>query len=258
MKKILAISLTLLMLFTVGCEKFLDINHDPNNPETSTVQLVFPAAVTSTMYYLGSYGQMLGEIWAQHWTSDANAPQYQGEDSYNVTAGDYNYDIGIWRGLYAGPLMDYEWVRNTAMENQNWTYYLMATVMQCYTYQVLADLWEDIPVHEALQGFPPNYDMGSNVYDTLIARIDFALSKDLNAETCETPEEDDLIFNGDMDKWVKLANTLKLKIYLREADARPDVAQAGISALYSSGANFIDEDVVYDEFIDQSGKDNPM
>ncbi len=257
MKKIIAISLTLFVLLNSGCKDFLDVNHDPNNPEESTVQLVFPAAVTQTMSIFGSYGLMLGEIWSQHWTSDANAPGYQGEDSYNVTAGDYNYDIGIWRGIYAGPLMDYEWVRNTAKADSNWTYYLMATVMQCYTYQIMADLWEDIPVHEALQGYAPHYDLGSNVYDTLIARIDDALAKDLSAKSCETPEDDDLIFGGEMSKWVQLANTLKLKIYLREVDARPDVAQQGITDLYAS-PNFIDEDVKFDWFTDEGGRDNPM
>lgn len=258
MKKIFIITLVFLISFGYGCKKFLDVNHDPNNPEESTVQLVFPAAVTSSMSIWGSYGLMLGNIWAQYWTSDLNAPQYQNEDSYNVTAGDYNYDIGIWRGMYAGPLMDYEWVRNTARQDSNWTYYLMATVMQSYNYFKLSCLWENIPLSEALQGYNPHYDMGADIYDTLVARIDEALSHDLNATTCEQPADDDLIFNGDMTKWVKLANTLKLHIYLREADARPTVAQQGIQAMFDANAEFIDEDVKYDVFADELGRDNPM
>ena len=258
MKKIFFITIVILLTVGYGCHKFLDVNHDPNNPETSTVQLVFPAAVTETMSTFGSYGLMLGNIWAQYWTSDANAPQYQNEDSYNVTAGDYNYDIGLWRGTYAGSLMDYEWVRKTARQDSNWTYYLMATVMQSYTYFKLACLWENIPMSEALQKYNPHYDNGQDVFDSLIVRIDEALSKDLEAMTCETPEDDDLIFNGDMNKWVQFANTLKLQIYLREADARPTVAQQGIKDMFDNGAEFLSEDVTYDIFSDESGRDNPM
>jgi len=258
MKKIFIIILVLLISFSYGCKNFLDVNHDPNNPEESTVQLVFPAAVTETMSAFGSYGLMLGNIWAQYWTSDLNAPQYQGEDSYNVTAGDYNYDIGIWRGMYSGPQMDYEWVRKTARQDSNWTYYLMATVMQSYNYFKLACLWENIPVSEALQGINPKYDNGQDLFDTLIARMDEALSHDLTATTCKTPSNDDLIFNGDMTKWTALANTLKLHIYLREVNARPTVASAGIQAMFDAGVSFIDQDVYYSEFSDESGKDNPM
>ncbi len=258
MKKIFFITIVILLTVGYGCHKFLDVNHDPNNPETSTVQLVFPAAVTETMSTFGSYGLMLGNIWAQYWTSDANAPQYQNEDSYNVTAGDYNYDIGLWRGTYAGALMDYEWVRKTARQDSNWTYYLMATVMQSYTYFKLSCLWENIPMSEALQKVNPHYDNGQDVFDSLIARIDEALSKNLEAATCETPEDDDVIFNGDMEKWQQFANTLKLQIYLREADARPTVAQAGIQALFNENAQFLSEDVTFSVFSDEAGRDNPM
>ena len=258
MKKIFFITIVILLTVGYGCHKFLDINHDPNNPETSTVQLVFPAAVTETMSTFGSYGLMLGNIWAQYWTSGANAPQYQNEDSYNVTAGDYNYDIGLWRGAYAGPLMDYEWVRKTARQDSNWTYYLMATVMQSYVYFKLACLWENIPMSEALKRVNPHYDNGKDVFDSLIVRIDDALSKDLTAMTCETPDKDDFIFNGDMDSWIKFANTLKLQIYLREADARPTVAQNGIKKMFDQGAEFLSQDVSYTVFSDEAGRDNPM
>lgn len=258
MKKSIKYIAIVLILFSFGCTKFLDVNHDPNNPEDVNVELIFPAAVTSTASVLGSYGLMLGQIWSQHWTSDANAPSYQNEDSYAVNAGDYNYDIGIWRGLYAGALMDYEQVRNKAMADSNWTYYLMGTLMQCYTYHVLADLFEDIPISEALQLEPPHYELGTDVYDTLIARIDYAMSKDLTADGNQKPGNDDLLFAGNMDDWIAFGNTLKLKMYLRQADARPEIAQAGITELYNSGATFLDKDIVYDYFTDELDRDNFM
>lgn len=42
-----------------------------------------------------------------------------------------------------------------------------------------------------------------------------------------------------MSLWTKFANTLKLKMYLRMVNAKPAEAQAGITALYNSGAQFL-------------------
>jgi hypothetical protein len=83
------------------------------------------------------------------------------------------------------------------------------------------------------------------------------LGKDLTASSNSVPGAQDLVFNGDMTKWVEFANTLKLKMYLRMVNAHPDVAQAGITALYSSGAPFLTSDASVTNFTDAPGLDNP-
>lgn len=254
MKKIFLISAAFLLLFSFGCEKFLDVNHDPDVTEQSTVQLVLPAAMNGGTQVLGGYVSMLGQIWSQQWTA---VNFYHEEETFNVPAGKYGYDLGTWRSLYSGSLMDYEWVRNTAMQDSNWTYYLIATTMQAYTYHVLADLWEDIPIGEALQGLSPHYDYGQAVYDTLIARIDFALTKDLSLPTCQQPSDDDLIFGGNMANWEAFANTLKLKMYLRQSFARPDIAGPAILDLLTKPL-LDDMDATFTAFSDEIGRDNFM
>ncbi len=256
MKKLKIFSILLLVICAGSCKKFLDVNHDPNNPEEATPELVFPAGVESTANVIGGPWEILGEIWSQHWTSKPNAPQYQSEDRYEVQAGDYNYDLYGWEFLYTRSLMDFEWVKNTAKEQENWSFYLMANVMQAYTYQLLIDLFDQITFSDALKKVPAKFEGGEQVYDSLIVRLDDALSRDLNAATSVNPGKSDVVFNGDMNKWVAFANTLKLKIYMRQRFARPDVAQAGISALYGSGATFLDADAAFDDFADESGKDN--
>lgn len=256
MKKIKIIALMLLVTLSFGCKEFLDVNHDPNSTETSSVEFVFPAGVESASSVLGGSWTILGAIWSQHWTSEPNAPSFQGEDKYAVQAGDYSYDLRGWESLYTGPLMDFEWVKKDALENENWSYYLMATTMQCYVYQVMADFFEDIPLSEALQEEHAKFDEGEAIYDTLIARLDFALSKDLDAETCLNPGASDLVFGGSMNDWVAFANTLKLKIYIRQIYARPDVANAGIAEMFNDGATFLTSDAKFDAFADESGRDN--
>ncbi|MEQ9564285.1 MAG: SusD/RagB family nutrient-binding outer membrane lipoprotein, partial [Pseudomonadales bacterium] len=89
----------------------------------------------------------------------------------------------------------------------------------------------------------------------MIADLNDALSKNLGASKGNIPLNDDFIFGGDMAKWVQFANTMKLKIFLRQADARPSVAQSGIGAL---GNNFLAEDAAMTQFINEANRSNPL
>lgn len=254
MKKIILI--ITIIVFTLGCKNFLDVNQSQNTLDLSnaTPELIFPAAVEGTVSDLTSVF-FLGEIWSQHWTSAPQSPSFQNEDSYQVSAGDYDYDLATWRNMYSGALKDYEVVREKAFETKNWTYYFMATTMQCYLYQILADLWDKIPMSDALKGHPSKFDDGQQVYDSIIARLDFILSLDLNATTCQKPKKIDLVFGGDMNKWKAFANTLKLKIFLRQRYARPAYANEKITSLINSGTIFLDYDAKY-AFSGKSGEEN--
>lgn len=269
MKNITIILTVITLLIFTGCKKdFLDINKDPNNTSNATVQMVLPGAIGSTCYVVGGWYQLLGGFWAQHWTQAAGAPQWRDFDSYNITTNDF--DVRQYGELYSGALNDYKYIRKTALAEENWSYYLMATVMEAYTYQVLADLYDQIPYNDALQGddgnFTPHFDLGQAVYDGLIARIDEALSHDFktfksntnpNATAIE-PGNDDLIFGGNMDNWEAFANTLKLKIYLRQSYVRPTVAADGIQAMYAAAAPFLSVDAAMTQFADQENKRNPI
>lgn len=255
MKKLIFIIIPLISL--LGCKKFLDVNTNPNNLslDYQKEELIFPAAVENNANVFGRYILFLGEIWSQHWTSAAQAPSFQQEDSYQVTAGQYGYDLGTWRNIYSGALKDYEVVRELAFNNKNWTYYLMATVMQCYIYQVLVDIWDQIPMSDALKSHPPKFDTGKQVYDSIIARLDFALSQDLEASTCQKPDKIDLVFNGNMDNWKSFANSIKLKIFIRQIEANPSIINT-IQNFLNTNPTFLSKDASFTHFVDESGKDN--
>ena len=259
MKKILSILLTGLVLFTFsGCESWLDVNDDPDNPSSATPELVLPVATMSTATVVGGYYNLLGGFWSQYWTQSTAANQYKYIDSYTINATDFSSQ---WTELYAGALNDFAYVIREAEAAEDWSMYLIATVMKCYTYQVLVDLYDEVPYFEASKGgteeiFSPAYDGGQAIYDDLIASLDIALEKDYMLTEREMTT--DQVFGGDMASWVKFANTLKLKIFMRQTAARPAVAQAGIEQLYASGAQFLDTDAGLDIFIDEIYKDNPL
>lgn len=259
MKKFNICLVGMLLICSTSCDDFLDINTSPNEPATAPVELVFPAATGSAAYVIGGWYQILGGMWAQHWTQSTGASQYRGIDSYDIQT-DF-LDARQYGELYSGALNDLEYIRNTARAAENWSYYLMATTVQSYVYQVLVDLYDKIPFTDALKGtqgnLTPKFDDGQLVYDSIIARIDHALSKDLSAVTVQEPGADDVIFQGDLDKWVQFANTLKLKIYLRQSTARPSIASAGIQSLFAS-PDFLTEDAVFKAFKEEENGRNPV
>lgn len=236
----LMISAVLLLSF--GCKKNLDVNVDPNNPlvENATPEVLFPSAVMSTAGTVGGQLTVLGGIWSQYFTQANASNQYKTIDSYNLTRNDLN--IG-YTELFSGALNDYQLTLTKARERSDWRYNLMATVMKAYTYEVLVDLYDKVPYSEAFQGaanLQPKFDDGDAIYTALLAEIDAALAKDytslpLNA----TQKKTDFLFGGDMAKWTQFANTLKLKMYLRMVNAKPAIAQAGITKLYTDGAAFL-------------------
>ena len=109
-------------------------------------------------------------------------------------------------------------------------------MMQCYTFQLLADLYDEIPFSEALKGegnvTNPHFEKGQDIYDSLIVRLNFALSLDFEAETAEEIGAEDLLFEGNIERWKQFANTLKLKLYLRQVYKNPEISKAGIENLY--------------------------
>ena len=255
--KILSLLMALTLLSTSCGDDYLDINTDPNNPSDATLDLVFPAAVSSVSFTIGGQWQILGSFWSQHWTQSTGANQYAVVDDYNIeeTYYDRQYDE-----LFAGALNDFNFVSKKAEETENWNYYLMAEIMKAYVYQILVDLYDKVPYTEALQGgedTTPAFDDGQAIYDDLIVKIDNALSKDRSTSISPIPGADDLLFKGDMDSWVRFANTLKLKIFMRQSEARASTAQAGIQALYNSGAEFLDVNAAMTDYIDVENFRNP-
>lgn len=247
-----------ILALLAGCGKdWLDVNTDPNNAGSAAPENVLPAAVMSPAVVIGGYYNLLGGFWSQYYTQGNASNQYKYIDSYGLLNTDFQSQFSE---LYSGGLNDLKYVKAESAKQDNWSYFLMATVIECYTYQVLTDLYEEIPFNESLAGvsnLKPHYDNSQLVYDSLITRLDYALAKTIN--TLDTKQKDlDLMFQGDMTKWVQFANTLKLKIYMRQMYIRPAVAQAGIEKLYADGANFLTTDAAIKVFTDAPNKDNPL
>ncbi|WP_178987593.1 SusD/RagB family nutrient-binding outer membrane lipoprotein [Winogradskyella schleiferi] len=258
MKKIIYILIGFTLI--TSCEKELDINRDPDAiaPSQLALNVELPASITGIAGAQGAPYALIGGFWSQYWTQSNAANQYRLLDNYNLGTTD-GIQSGAWNAMYDG-LLDVRNVKNNAAAAENWNYYLIATVLEAYGSQLLTDFYGAIPYSQAndQEFLQPIFDSGPDVYDLMIADLDDALSRNLNASNGLVPGADDLVFGGDMSNWVKFANTLKLKIYLRQTEARPGVASAGISAMINSGTQFLDTDAALTGFTDAPNLSNPL
>jgi hypothetical protein len=247
------------LFLSVGCKKITDINVSPNNPSLSaaTPEVLFPSAVASTAARVGGELNILGGFWSQYYTQSTIANQYRNIDSYNITRYDLNAD---YNELFSGALEDYQLAITNAKANKQWGFVLMSTVMKAYTYEVLVDLYDQVPYTQAFQGaanIQPVFDKGHDIYVALIKEIDDALAQNYNVPLSSSDASTDLIFGGDMKKWAEFAHTLELKMYLRMVNAYPADAQAGVAKLYAN-PDFLSVDAGLNIFINTPNKDNPF
>jgi hypothetical protein len=214
MKKQYKILLAILILIT-GCSKdFLDINTNPKLPTTAPLgQLLTNVEVQLGEGFAIKNGLSNFAAVYMHQICMREDP-----DQYGVNGVSY-YTNNPWDEVYTDPAQDLELMIKNADESGDLIYAGIARIINAYMFSVLVDVYANVPFSEAnknIEGNPyPKYDNGAEIYPQLFAMLDQAIANinDVNAANLFVPGDDDLIYQGDTEKWIRLANTLKLKLY---------------------------------------------
>jgi len=264
MKKIFRIFLfSTLALSAVSCEQFLDINENPNQATASSPQQVLPNALTVTAANLVSYN----DYGAWHVGYVVNAGGFGGwgtQWTYNYTTSTYS---GMW-GLTYDNLEDYDYIEEQTEGNEVLAYYnAIAKIMKAYNFQMLVDTYGNVPYSEALGGtenLTPKYDDAEAIYQDLVTQLNAAISLIDNSEA-NAIATGDVMFNGDMNRWEQLANTIKLRLLVR-ASRKPEASNSQTqewvrTGFASFGANTVfltDDAIVNPGYVATAGKQNPF
>ena len=242
------ILIAVVALFTVSCKKFLDINTDPNNPTTVEVSKLLP----TTQRTLGDVLSMdeqnggISEILAvyAHQMTTRESP-----DKYGITGVDVNIQTA-WSKMFSstgnpgtvypvyGVLQNLEDIIKKSTAAGNLKYAGIAKILKAYTYSVLVDVFGDLPYSEAnklKEGIlHPKFDDDATIYESLFALINSGIA-DLNnpAPNPQVPGADDLMYSGNVARWIKAANTIKLKMYVQVRKVKN--VSAEVNALISGG-----------------------
>ncbi len=258
MKKIVNyfLGLSLAAVLFTSCTNYLDINKDPNYPVTASTPLLFASGTAWSASVLGADVQLTGAIWAQQYAQNNTSQQYTTIDQYNL-ANNSSYFSRYWESAYAGALPDLKRAVSQSEKDKDWNYWLAAKIMTAFNFNMLVSLYEKIPFTEALKGdenLTPKFDDPKVVDAGIIAILDDAIAKKNDAAGMPTSMgSKDLVFGGDINKWVKFAKTLKLKILMRDFTTN----QVAIQALLSEG-DLLVTDAKMTAFTDAENKSNPL
>jgi len=258
MKKIINyfLGLTLVAVSLTACTNYLDINRDPNYPAESSTPLLFSSGTAWSASVLGCDVQLTGALWSQQYAQNNTSQQYTTIDQYNLSNSS-GYFTRYWSSIYAGALPDLKRAISQSETEGAWHYWLAAKVMTAFDFNMLVSLYEKIPFTEALMGdvnFTPIFDDSKKVDAGLIAILDAAIAKKNDAAAMATSmEAKDMVFGGDVSKWVKFAKTLKLKILMRDFTTN----QTAIQALLTEG-DLLSSDAKMTQFVDAENKSNPL
>jgi hypothetical protein len=113
--------------------------------------------------------------------------------------------------------MDLRVLIDLGTETDNMAYAGIAKILKAYTYSLIVDLWGDVPYFEAATPgiIHPVFDDDQAIYQDLFSLLDEGIDdlQNTESENPVLPGEDDLIYGGDLDKWIRAANTIKLKLF---------------------------------------------
>ena len=255
MKKILIATTALFLVGLTSCKKYLDINKDPDRIAESEapISLLLTNATVNTGFAGGSDINRYGALIMQQFSGQTTGGESQTQqyEKYLIQSSDVN---NMWNSFYATTLNDLEVVIRLAT-TQNSPYYRgVAKLLKAYNYQILVDVFGNIPYSEAQQtsaNTSPKYDDAATIYSSLLTTIDEALA-DLNTtSTAVAPGSNSTIYSGAFSSkkanWIKFGNTLKLRLLIHYSKLNKTdcvakitalVNQPGVSFFASNGDNF--------------------
>lgn len=205
-----------------GCEKFEDFGSTNVNPGATNTPIV-GALMTNVQSQLGGYASSTrGGLYAQY----ISETQYTDVSLYSLPQLNLN-------GEYAGVLYDLQNIINqNVSNNQN----VVARILQQYIFWMITDRWGDAPYSEALQGKPtPKYDRQEDIYKGMISTLKTAITEFDNASFITG----DVIYNGSVAAWKKLANSLRMLMALRLTKANPALGKTEFDAALRDPGGYI-------------------
>lgn len=208
-----------LLFIVIGCTKdFEDINTDPNNPTAVPTSYLLTSAQFSIMDAIWDewWNGRQGLLYSQYWSQTAYSDESRFLPRTNITN-------TYWNTFYLN-MMDLQNIieLNTnedtkgaaAAYGSNENQIAVSMILQAYTFHMITDIWGDVPYFDALQGIEntsPSFTKQSEIYPDLLAKLKEAQGMiDVGGSI-----DGDMIYGGDMAKWKKFANSLRMRVALR-------------------------------------------
>jgi hypothetical protein len=223
------VALSLFSTLLLSCENYLDVDKDTDNPTTAPLALLLSNVQVNTAL-VGDFNLNTGRLLS---TYTHQMTSREDEDQYGLKVNEIAV-LNDWNAIYLG-LTDIETIIKQGTETENMVYVGVAQMHKAYLMSYAVDLWGDVPYSEATQLgtsglINPKFDNQQEIYADIFELIEIAKTNLASDLGIEKPTADDFYYGGDTDKWIRFANTLKLKLY-NQTRLTTNFDQAGFDAL---------------------------
>jgi hypothetical protein len=237
MKKILNALMVFLfalgIILTYACTKnFEDLNTDPRivteeliDPGLLLTYVEWRSVVDAGSYGNGTYGCFCGMD-----KRDDDAPFLETD-----SPGEWNFEYEVVLNNLSSIIQLIDGKENAAdLVNKK----AIARILKAWSFSKLTDTYGDVPYSESCLPkdqavYGPKYDSQESIYKDLLKELKEAAAQ-LDPDKASYGSAD-LIYGGNVDKWKKLANSLRLRLALRIRYADPALAQANLADLAETG-----------------------
>lgn len=247
------LSLILVAFALSSCNDQLDdINRNPNATETPLAPFLLTGSLKhgADLYWGSNSSFNSSLLFIQHWAKI----QYTEPDRYELSNTATEITT-LWNTGYATLITDLNTILAFPDAQANSNFKGVALALRSWTFLLLTDTYGDIPYKEAGQIVTPAYNTQKEVYTGLLEDL-------TQAQQLLDPSKDgitgDVVYKGDISKWKKFVNSLRLRIALRISDREPDLAKQTLASITSDPSGFISNNSETFQFIyTSSPQQNP-
>jgi hypothetical protein len=245
-----------ILLVSSSCDTWDDdINVDPNRPngllESENENNVDPSVFLVPMLWATVDGfdylawNVMPAVCAYHGKTKSLS---QGNRHKSWHAFD---DSEFWVNMYSAVRVIKN-LRNASINAQDTRYGAIADIWESYTFSMITNLYGDVPYFDPISPDPPllsKYDAQSEIYPALLEKLKLA-GEALSRQDPRIDESSDLIYGGDMLKWKKFSNMLRIRLAMYMADAAPEDAKNIIQEILNDPETYpimasVDDDATF-------------
>jgi len=240
MKTKLYISILAVLIMFFGCTKdYTDMNVNPNNPEPAAVD---PAMLLTYTLKHGGIGNadlhqrihnIMVDTWAEYMI---DLPDHWYTDNYGF-GGELAWLNQYWNEFYTWinevNLLIRENKDKPDLKNQ----IEIARIWKVHMFLQATDLFGDIPYFKAADGsgIPPKYDSQDSIYIGMFNELKDAVDGLDGSLLVGSLSIQDIIFKGDVAKWKKYGNSLRLRLAMRITEANSALAKTNAEEAIAGG-----------------------
>jgi len=197
-----------------SCEKFLDVNDNPNSPTTAPLTGLLGGVTYMTgmnMYYAGNQVSYYTQYLA---SPNPGSPI----DVYDLVDASTT-----WTNIYDNMTDLYD-MDNMAAEVGATHYQGVSKIMMAIHLSLLNDIWGDAPYSKAftLDNPTPPYDNAQDLFNNALSLLDEGVALLQNSNTTVALSNTlDLIHKGDVNAWIRTAYAIKARL-LNQLSKRPE------------------------------------